>query len=98
MRKKDIKEFNEKVDEIWDLRAEIEKLNKKLYIYKQALEITRDFYGKKLMELEGRRLLLDHPDVVVEDIVWDSVEDLKYPENLKYRRYKFIYGIKGESQ
>lgn len=96
MSKKDlIREINEKANKIFELGREIETLNKKIYIYKEALEITRDFYGEKLMDLESRRLLLDHPDIVVEGIIWDPVEKHNKPKDA---RYSFVYGIKGERQ
>lgn len=75
--------------------SEIHTLREELNKYKKALKVARDCYGAKLMELEQRRLLLDHPDILVDDIEWDPAEDYIYPENA---RYKFVYSIKGERQ
>lgn len=89
MRKRELIEENSKFwSELRNLREELDK-------YKKIVKITRDCYGAKLMELEQKRLLLEHPDILVEDIEWDPVENYAYPENA---RYKFVYSIKGERQ
>lgn len=74
------------------LRIDNDALNRAVEKYKKLLESTRDCYGAKLMELEQKRLLLEHPDIIVDDIEWYTVRD--YVE----ARYKFVYSIKGERQ
>lgn len=75
--------------------SELHTLREELNKYKEILKSTRDCYGYKLMELEQKRLILEHPNVLVDDIEWDLIEDYSEFPNA---RYKFVYSIKGEKQ
>ena len=77
------------------LQTDVERLERRIEEYKSILKSTRDCYGLKLMELEQKRLLLEHPDVIVDDIEWDPVEDYI---NFHEASYRFVYSIKGERQ
>ena len=85
---------SELIKENQNLRIENKLLRDAITGYKQLLRTTRDCYGEKLMELEQQRLLLAHPDILVDDIEW-SQTDIIDP---KPARYKFVYSIKGEKQ
>ena len=94
MRKSELIRLNDAlIKEHEEFRSELKTLRDKLYKYKNILKTTRDRYGEKLMELEQKRLLLEHPDILVEGIEWEPVEDY---DSFTRAKYKFIYSIKGE--